>query len=274
MTAPIAAGATPPANAPDLPPGGPARRRLQATLALLALLAGGFPPDAAPAQPPSATPVVAPGGAPAGPPPTVTPVRAVGRRLEAIPDARVRAAVAEVLRDAESRGLPLDPLVAKALEGVEKQAPPVRIEAAVRAMAARLASARSALAPHLSEAELTAGADALAVGIPADVLQRLRTLARRRSTAVPLGVLSQLVSRGVPAPQAASAVGELVTKRANDGQLLALGRAVQDDMASGVSATEALDLRTRALARALPPLLGPPVGAVDVMGPPGPRRKP
>lgn len=203
---------------------------------------------------------------------TLGAARPVGARLADIPDARVRAAVSEVLTDARERGLPLEPLVAKALEGVEKQAPAVRIEAAVRAMAARLASAQGALAPRQSDAEVTAGADALAVGVPADVLQRLRVLAPRRSTAVSLGVLSQLVSRGVPTPQAAASVARLVQQRATDAQLLALGRAVQEDMSSGVSATTALALRTQALVAALPPLVGPPPGTATLDAPTRPAR--
>jgi hypothetical protein len=235
----------------------PVRRALVALAAAGVLVAA---PDPVAAQPASISPTAS------------AAARPMAARLEAIPDARVRAAVSDVLADARTRGLPLEPLVAKAREGVEKQAPAVRIEAAVRAMAARLASAQGALAPALSDAEVTAGADALAVGVPADVLQRLRGLAPRRSTAVSLGVLSQLVSRGVPTPQAAGSVARLVQQRATDAQLLALGRAVQDDISTGVSATTALALRTQALVAALPPLLAPPVGAASLDAPTRPAR--
>jgi hypothetical protein len=203
-------------------------------------------PAAARAQatPVSPTGLAAPGAA--------TSIASAVARLEGIPDPRVRRAVADVLADADRRGLPLEPLVAKALEGVEKEAPPARIEAAVRGMAARLATSRDALKPAVTEREVTAGADALAMGVPAEVLRGFRQLSRRRSTAVALGVLSQLVSRGVPVTQATEAVGRLMQRRASDAHLLALGQEVQRDLAHGVLAVTALELRTRALVAVLP----------------------
>ena len=183
--------------------------------------------------------------------PSTTIATAVAR-LEGIPDAGVRRAIADALSDADRRRLPLEPLVAKALEGVEKRADPARIEAAVRGMAGRLAASRDALAPAITDVEVTAGADALAAGVPADVLRRLRALSPRRSTAVALGVLGQLVSRGVPVPQAATAVTRLVQGRASDGQLLAVEREVQSDLSEGIAAVTAIELRTRPLIAILP----------------------
>jgi hypothetical protein len=171
---------------------------------------------------------------------------AVGR-LEGIPDPRVRRAHRRGAGRRRRRGLPLEPLVAKALEGVEKAAPPPRIEAAVRGMARRLAASRDALKPAVGEREITAGADALALGVPSEVLTTFRGLSRRRSTAVALGVLAQLVSRGVPVTEASRAGGRLLQRRADDGQLLALGDQVQRDLASGASPVTALDLRFRAM---------------------------
>jgi hypothetical protein len=188
--------------------------------------------------PVSATGLAAPG--------TATTIASAVARLEGIPDARVRRALAEALTDADRRGLPLEPLVAKALEGVEKDAPPARIEAAVRE------SAREALSPAVTDREVTAGADALATGVPVDVLRRLRALSPRRSTAVALGVLAQLVSRGVPVTQAATTVQRLVQGRAADHQLLAFEREVQRDLSTGIAAVTALELRTRPLIATLP----------------------
>ena len=207
-------------------------------------------------------PSAAPGQAPASPaglsaPGTATSIASAVARLEGIADPRARRAIAEALADADRRGLPLEPLVAKALEGVEKDAPPARIEAAVRGMAARLATSREALKPALTDREVTAGADALAMGVPADVLRGFRQLSRRRSTAVALGVLSQLVSRGVPVTEAATAVGKLMQRRANDAQLLALGQEVQRDLAEGIGAVTALKLRTQALVAVLPGVVPP-----------------
>ena len=213
------------------------------------------------------TPVSATGGlATRG---AATTIASAVARLEGIPDARVRRALAEALADADRRGLPLEPLVAKALEGVEKYAPPARIEAAVRGMAGRLASARDALAPAVTEREVTAEADALATGVPVDVLKRLRALSPRRSTAVALGVLAQLVSRGVPVTQAATTVQRLVQRRAADHQLLAFEREVQRDLSTGIAALTALKLRTDPLIATLPVPPGTATAADGLVTPAG-----
>jgi hypothetical protein len=187
----------------------------------------------------------------------------VEARLTGIADPAIRVAIAELVAEASRRGLPPEPLVTKALEGVEKGAPPSRIEGAVRAMALRLDAARTALAPHVSTAELLAGADALGAGVQKDVLEGLRRVAGGRSTAVALGVVAQLSARGVPSEQAGAAVASLVRRGAGHAQLLALQRAVQEDVSVGVSPSTALDLRTRALTSALPPNLPPQAATAE-----------
>jgi len=180
-------------------------------------------------------------------------------RLAAIPDAEARAAVGAVIVEAEGRGLPREPLVTKALEGVEKGAPGPRIVAAVRAMSQRLDVARAAIAPGVTEADLRAAADALAAGVPKDAIRVVRAAAPDRSIAVALGVLAQLTARGVPPARAAAAVAALLQRGASHMQLLALQRAVQDDLAAGVAPGIALDLRFRAVVAALPPPAPPPI---------------
>lgn len=172
------------------------------------------------------------------------------RRLADGLDAATLADVRDAVGAAARQGLPVEPLVARALAGVELGAPPARVSGAVRALAGRLAAARDALAPAAGVAEVTAGADALAVGVPATALRDLRRLSPGRSTAVALGVLAQLVSRGVPPGRAAAAVTALVRRGARPGQLAALDAAVQADVAAGVPAALALDGRARALADA------------------------
>jgi hypothetical protein len=172
------------------------------------------------------------------------------RRLAEGLDAGTLAEVRAVVGDAARQGLPVEPLVARALAGVEMGAPAPRVVGAVRALAARLVAARDALAPATSAAEVTAGADALAVGVPAAALRDLRRLSPGRSTAVALGVLAQLVSRGVPPARAAAAVTTLVRRGVRPGQLAGLDAAVQADVAAGVPAARALDARARGLAEA------------------------
>ena len=90
------------------------------------------------------------------------------RRLVDGLDAAAYAAVRAAVTDAAARTLPLEPLVAKALAGVETGAPGPRVAGAVRALLGRLEAARAALAPAVGDAEVVAGADALAVGVPPD----------------------------------------------------------------------------------------------------------
>jgi hypothetical protein len=189
-------------------------------------------------------------GAPLAP---VVSATAVEARLAAIADTAVRTSIGALIAEASRRGLPAEPLVTKALEGVEKNAPPARIEAAVRATASRLATARTALAPVLTVTDLKAGADALGAGVPADVLSRVREAAGGRPVAVPVGVVAQLTARGVSSELAGSAVVVLLRRGAGHAHLLALQEKVQEDLAVGVSPSTSLDIRTRNLTTVLPP---------------------
>jgi hypothetical protein len=200
----------------------------------------------------------------------------VDERLQAISDPAARANIAATISAASDRGLPVEPLVTKALEGVEKGAAPTRIESAVQAMARRLATASQALAPVISMRELESGADALGAGVPAEVLRGIRAVSMGRSSAVALGVVAQLTARGVPATKAGGAVAALVKRGASSAHLQELQRLVQEDLAAGLPPSSALDLRVRALTSALPPTLPATAATADALtnenfGPPTPR---
>lgn len=184
--------------------------------------------------------------------------RAQDARLAAIADADVRATIGAIIVDAERRGLPREPLVNKALEGVEKGAPAPRIEAAVRAMVARLTTARTLLSPVATAAELRAVVDALAAGVPPAAVRTVSGSAGGRPTPVSVGVLAQLVARGVPSGDAARVVSTLVARGAKESQFLALQRDVQTDLSAGLPPTTALELRSRAVIAALPPPIPAP----------------
>jgi hypothetical protein len=104
-----------------------------------------------------------------------------------------------------------------------------------------------------------AGADALAAGVPITALRDLRSLSGPRSAATALGVLAQLVSRGVPVSKATEAVRLLLQRGAGQQQLLALERSVNGDIALGMSPDVALDVRSHAIMTGLP--LAPPSAA-------------
>ncbi len=194
-----------------------------------------------------ASPIVAPAlGAQA---PTVSPAQPV--RL-AIPDAKTRQAVEREIARAVGRGLPPAPLVAKAMEGVTKQAAPDRIRSAVASQAQRLEQARGLLAPTPSEAELVSGAEALAAGIPGAMLKQVRAAWPAQSVVMPLDVLTELVARGVPPKQALERVVTLMRRGATAGQIAGLGAAVQADVAAGLAPDAALEVRARGVMSLLP----------------------
>ncbi len=170
-----------------------------------------------------------------------------------ISDARTRAAVTREIERAASRGLPVRALVAKAQEGVTKQAPADRIRTAVTSLARRLETARDLLAPSPSDAEMIAGADALAVGVPAPMLRQIRAAyPPGQSVAMPLDVLTELVARGVPASNALTQITQLMRRGATPTHIAGLGASVQSDVAAGLTPDAALEVRARGVMSLLP----------------------
>jgi hypothetical protein len=160
--------------------------------------------------------------------------------------------VAALVDSARAAGLPTEPLVQRALEGTSKRAAGDRVVAAVRRLARDLGTARSALGPVATSAEIDAGAAALYAGArPAD-LTALRARRPRQSLVVPLGVLADLVATGVPADTAAAAVLALAATTADD-DYLAFRRNVERDIALGAPPAAAAAVRsTAATADAIP----------------------
>jgi hypothetical protein len=126
-------------------------------------------------------------------------------RLEKRLGPEVRAEVQRLVDSALAVGLPTEPLIDKALEGAAKRASGEQIAAAVRSLSARLGTTRNALGTTSSEAELVAGAQALRAGVPPEALSELRSSRSNQPLLTPLSVLSNLISRGVPAETGAGA---------------------------------------------------------------------
>lgn len=168
-------------------------------------------------------------------------------------DRDATAALAKIVDATRSKGLPVDPILAKVRYALVVHAPPARIVATARDMAARLEVAREALAPHPSANDIAAGEAALNY-VPRTVLTRVRTASPKDSSvAVPLGVLTQLVSNGISAKYAVEIVTSLM-KRGATGQLLAsLSNDVNSDVQRGIRPNDALDVRMRGLTAALAP---------------------
>jgi hypothetical protein len=182
----------------------------------------------------------------ADPPATASPPPAIEERLAARLDAATAAEVSRLAGEARAEGLPPDPLVATALEGASRRAPPERILAAVRRQLGALREARAALGPS-SASELGAAAGALLGGVPRDTLVSLRAARPRESLVVPLVVLSDFLARRVPLPVAAEAVRSACLAGARDDALMRLRERVERDLRSGIAPASAAGARAHAL---------------------------
>ena len=168
-------------------------------------------------------------------------------RLEHRLDSTTLAAVGALMDSARSAGLPVEPLVQRALEGTAKHAEPDRIIAAVRRLAGELGVARASLGRESSPAELDAGASALRAGVRPEDLTLLRQR-RTQSLTVALAALTDLVTGGVPPDSAAAAVLALAS-RARDDQIADFRRAVERDIALGATPAAAAAVRVDATLR-------------------------
>lgn len=186
--------------------------------------------------------------------------RAQDPRLSARLDSRTNQAVVQIIDSARAAGLPTEPLIAKALEGASKRAAGERIVSAVRAYADALRAARDALSGS-SEPEIVAGAGVILSGVSPHVLTRLRATRPRQSLTLPLVVMADLVTRGVPADTAAGAIYLATRAGARDADLLSLRQSVEQDILAGAAPAAAVTVRVRNLPGAgtlEPGVLGPP----------------
>jgi len=194
----------------------------------------------------------------------------VGARLDRRVSPEVQRAVRGIAADAAARGLPVDPLVQKAIEGAAKGVPGDRVIAAVRALAGRLAEAMEAVragglvAP--SGAVVEGGADALNAGISGpQVSDLVRVSQPPYDPALTLRVAATLAALGVPAKQAQQLVETMITAGRSPTDLLGLPGEVQAGVARGATPTQA----AAGLARAAG---GPPPGRAPDWVPPGQRK--
>jgi hypothetical protein len=184
---------------------------------------------------------------------SVTPAFAQGTAVLPIADAKSRQAVERVIASAQAKGLPVQPLIAKANEGVTKQASGEMIEGAVSSLAKRLEQARALLGPSPSIEEVVSGADALRNGVPPAIIRKLRAaMPRPQTVVVHLDVLTELVVRGLKAEHALKELTTLIARGATPSHIAGLGASVQSDVASGLAPDAALEVRARGVMSLLP----------------------
>lgn len=190
-------------------------------------------------------------------------------RLAPLDDA-ARAAVMAQVDSARADGLPTEPLVQKALEGLSKGARGDRIAAAVRGLRLRLGVAADALGRSTDAAALVAGAAALYAGAEPGTLTELAGTRHDASLAMALVVLADLVERGVPANDASSAIVSLARAGVDAAGLAAFRTRVEHDIDAGAepAASTALRVRGLLLSRQQPPPRSPGDGhRVPPLGP-------
>lgn len=180
--------------------------------------------------------------------PSVAPAQAGPAGL----DSATAAAIAPIVQQAKATGLPVGPLYVKAREGQVRRVPLAAITSALRALVQRLRSANDALAPSPSEQELRAAADAIKEGVGAETLRAMRKAGGDGSLAVPLGVLTQLILRGVPVEKASMKVVDLLNRGAMPQTFIVLDESVRQDVLAGRHPDESLDLRLKGIIPNLP----------------------
>lgn len=158
----------------------------------------------------------------------------------------IAQAVQGIADDARARGLPVEPLVQKALEGGAKGVPGDRVIAAVRVLAGRLDVARTALQEGGIRAptsdDLESGANALNAGLnPSQVRDLGRVSHAPYDPAVTLRIAATLTALGVPAREGLQLVQHLIHDRRGPNELLDLPNQVREGMARGATAAEAAE---------------------------------
>ena len=184
----------------------------------------------------------------------------VAARLAGRVPAEVVAAARGIVDSAAARGLPVELLMQKALEGGAKGVPADRVIAAVRTLAGELdASAGALRAAGLAAPDgdaIEAGVFALTAGLQEG---QVRELARARrapfGAAATLRVAAMLAALGVPAKQTVALVRRTVESGRAPTDLLDLPGRVQSEIARGETPAQAA--AGLAHAPAAPPA-GPP----------------
>ncbi len=163
-------------------------------------------------------------------------------------------------------GLPLDPLIQKAIEGSAKGIPSERVIAAVRLVAMQLDTAAAALQATSLESDtvaIAAGEFAITAGLSGrNIAQLARSGAAPSDVIIGLRVAGTLAALGVPPAETVALVMATLQSGRSAAELLALPSRVQAEMARGTAPAQAAAGLARAAAaqirRGPPPDHGPP----------------
>ncbi len=168
----------------------------------------------------------------------------VTARLAGRVSPEVAALVQELATGAASRGLPIDPLIQKAIEGSAKGVPADRVATALRALTAQLDAAAVALreaGPVRPDTDaIAAAAFALNAGLSARHVTALALASRAPySVRASLRVASTLAAMGVPADQVVELVSQVINAGGTTSEVLGLPTQVMAGVSSGRGVTPA-----------------------------------
>jgi hypothetical protein len=198
----------------------------------------------------------------------MTQQQAIADRLAGRVPPDIAALATELATDAGRRGLPIDPIIQKAIEGSAKRVPAERVGAAMRLVVTQLDAAAGGLrdgnaALSADTVAIAAGAFAVTAGLSGrDIATLARSGSRPAEVIVGLRVAGTLVALGVPASETVTLVTETLQAGRPAGELLALPGQVQAEVAKGVTPAQAASGLARAAAaqsrRGPPPGRGTP----------------
>jgi hypothetical protein len=164
------------------------------------------------------------------------------QHLQAVLPADVAAQVIPIVQDAISHGLPGEAVANVALQGVAMGRGGSEVRAAAESMVADLRAAHDAIAAggrDPTSQETQAGAMAMQQGVDGSTVSALASSAPHdRSLTVPLAVLGELVSRGLPSDNALQAVQERLQTKSSDQALAGLPDAAGQMLGEGMKPTE------------------------------------
>lgn len=190
--------------------------------------------------------------------------RGIAQRLAGRVSPEVATLVEQLGTAALGRGLPVDPLIQKAIEGHAKSIPDDRVATAVRLVGMQLDSAAAALREGGNDSgpdtlEIAAGAFAISAGLSrSDISTLARVGASPAALTVGLRVSGTLAALGVPPAENIALVSVSLRSGKSAADLLLLPTRVQSDVATGKTpAAAAAGLSRAAAAQARH---GPPPG--------------
>jgi hypothetical protein len=156
----------------------------------------------------------------------------------------VAALVQQLATSAAARGLPVDPLIQKAIEGSAKGVPADRVAIALRALSGQLDAAAAALkqagAAQPDTDAIAAGAFALNAGLSGRNVTALALVSRpSNNVAATLRVASTLAAMGVPAAEVVELVTQVIASGGGANDVLGLPTEVMAGVSRGRGVTPA-----------------------------------